>query len=187
MTKDPARKFKRKWTPPISDPTDVASDVEALTEDAPTEAQVLEVPLPPAPTGPKRGKPRRSDGIANHRSVRIDAQAEESLVQHFGTLGNALYHTFRGVQALRAQTVGLREVEPEAPIGPPPVTVEDWDLLTRAFQVQIDILNKDIQLDAKGKISIVPTAKHLEAQALELAFRRLELAVGRSRPRGRGY
>lgn len=141
-----------------------------------------------------RGKPRRAPGVARKVTVRIDDVTAAELRQAFGSLGNALFHTFRGIQLLKARAEARRldpphlpvPPSPERPIGPPPPTDADWLLLTGAVHAVADAAHRDLSLDAHGHPHRTPTESHEYADALERALRRLELYLGRPE-RGTAY
>lgn len=123
-------------------------------------------PKPVDPNAPRpppkrpRGKPRRNPKAASKKvMVRIDLETAEALRSTFGSLGNALYHTYQGIKALRRKSAAtilanLQAAEvwvgPELPtlledaLGPPPVAPplpdEDWILIASTLQRVADRL-----------------------------------------------
>ncbi len=178
-------------------PLAIATDQEALDHrdaDAPPES------FGP-PIGPKRGKPRRAEFTARVRSVRIDDEAANTLELQFGSLGNALYHIFRGVQEFQIRLPALAAAanrtksdpkQPDPALAAKPVpqalSESDWYLISSTIQQQADRLNvAEIPLDASnGSPLLRPTASMKQAEALEIALRRLEIALGRPK-RGTPY
>jgi hypothetical protein len=49
----------------------------------------------------KKGKPRRARGIAPVSSVRIDIRSKNKLIKYFGSLGNALYFLYQGIENMK--------------------------------------------------------------------------------------
>lgn len=128
------------------DPSQVATFREAYDPDNGDEDFVD--PLPPPIELRPRGKPRRGLEPARIRSVRIDDAASSVLESQFGSLGNALYHIYRGVMEFRARAEAKHPKakttapRPRALAEPPPdpyrVNDEDLALIRSVLNDRID-------------------------------------------------
>lgn len=89
---------------------------------------------------PGRGKPRRAEGLAKNRTVRLDDDTYKLLRQEFGTLGDACFYLASGVMEFR-ESRGLTPPEPDSRLPEterkPKISAKDLELMVEVLEVHI--------------------------------------------------
>jgi len=81
----------------------------------------------------KQGKARRGDKVAERTQIRLDPDAKEALRREFGSIGNACYYLYQGIEQIKENHNLPSQVH-----NPPTLTAPELDVIMYALRRYFD-------------------------------------------------